>query len=66
MALDKAEKEFTFYAEGHKQQADAAYATDAEREKRTAQAARNYGYATMCGDALEHLKLAFPYEAGNE
>jgi hypothetical protein len=57
--LDKAEKEFTFYAEQHKLQADAAYADEAERSKRTAQAARNYGNAAACGDALEHMKLAF-------
>ncbi len=61
-ALDKAEKEFTLYATGHKLQADAAYANEAERDRRTSQAARNYGYATMCGDALEHMRLAFGSE----
>ena len=63
IALDKAEKQFTRYAEHHKLQADAALTDKAERDKRTAQAGTNYGYATVCGDALEHLRLAFPYEA---
>lgn len=44
-ALDRAEKQFTSYAEHH-------YAKGAKDK-----AATNYGYATMCGDALEHLKL---------
>jgi hypothetical protein len=57
-ALDKAEKQFTRYAEHHKLQADAAYVTKIERERRLAQAATNYGYAVVCGDALEHLRLA--------
>ena len=45
IALDRAEKQFTSYAEHH-------YAKGAKDK-----AATNYGYATMCGDALEHLKL---------
>jgi hypothetical protein len=45
-ALRAAEAQFTSYAEHHR----AKGATD--------KAATNYGYATMCGDALEHLKLA--------
>jgi hypothetical protein len=45
-ALDKAEKQFTSYAEHHR----AKGADD--------KAATNYGYALICGDALEHLKLA--------
>jgi hypothetical protein len=50
-ALDKAEKQFTAYAEHHR----AKGADD--------KAATNYGYATMCGDAMEHLKLYFETEA---
>lgn len=46
-ALDKAEKQFTFYAEHHKAKGD------------TEKAATNYGYAVVCGAALEHMKLAF-------
>jgi hypothetical protein len=57
-ALEAAEKQFTTYAEHHKLQANAAYATKIERERRLAQASTNYGYAVLCGDALEHLKLA--------
>jgi hypothetical protein len=53
IALDRAEKQFTFYAEEH------------TRKGSTEKAATNYGFATVCGDALEHLKLAFPYEASN-
>jgi hypothetical protein len=45
-ALDRAEKQFTSYAEHHK----AKGAGD--------KAATNYGYAVLCADALEHLKLA--------
>jgi hypothetical protein len=45
-ALRAAEAQFTFYAEHHREKG----ADD--------KAATNYGYATMCGDALEHLKLA--------
>jgi hypothetical protein len=44
-ALDAAERQFTSYAEHHR----AKGATD--------KAATNYGYATVCGDALERLKL---------
>jgi hypothetical protein len=44
-ALSKAEKQFTMYAEHHLAKPD--------KDK----AATNYGYATMCGDAYEHLKL---------
>jgi hypothetical protein len=46
-ALDKAEKQFTAYAEHH-------HANGADDK-----AATNYGYASLCGDALEHLKLYF-------
>ena len=45
-ALRAAEAQFTFYAEHHREKG----ADD--------KAATNYGYATVCGDALEHLKLA--------
>jgi hypothetical protein len=45
-ALDKAEKQFTSYAKYHR----AKGADD--------KAATNYGYALICGDALERLKLA--------
>ena len=45
-ALDKAERQFMSYAEHHRVKG----ADD--------KAATNYGYAAMCGDALEHLKLA--------
>lgn len=49
--LDKAEKQFMLYAEHHRSKG----ATD--------KAATNYGYATLCGDALEHLKLAYVSDA---
>jgi hypothetical protein len=48
--LDKAEKQFTAYAEHH-------HAKGADDK-----AATNYGYAVLCGDALEHLKLAIDHE----
>jgi len=44
-ALQAAEKQFTFYAEHHLAKGDRG------------KAATNYGYATMCGHAMEHLKL---------
>ena len=44
-ALDMAEKQFTLYAQHHKDK-------EAFDKAKT-----NYGYAFMCGDALEHLKL---------
>jgi hypothetical protein len=46
-ALDKAEKQFAFYAEHHR----AKGAGD--------KAATNAGYSIMCGDALEGLRLYF-------
>jgi hypothetical protein len=46
-ALRAAEAQFTRYAEHH-------HARGADDK-----AATNYGYATICGDALEHLKLYF-------
>jgi len=46
-ALSKAEKQFTSYAEHHR-------AKGADEK-----AATNYGYALMCGDALEYLKFVF-------
>jgi hypothetical protein len=60
-ALDNAEKQFTAYAEHYQQQAAAAIVANDPKEydKRRAQAATNYGYATMCGDALEHLRLFY-------
>lgn len=45
VALDRIEKQFTFYAEYHKKQG--------KNEK----SATNYGYAFIAGRALERLKM---------
>jgi hypothetical protein len=44
-ALNKAEKQFLFYATEHRKQG------------KTGKAATNYEYGLLCGYALEHLKL---------
>jgi hypothetical protein len=46
-ALGMAEKQFTAYAEHH-------HAKGADDKAGT-----NYGFATLCGDALEHMRLFF-------